>query len=377
MLMTTVMVAAFVYAGFLHLQLSKHHYDFSAFVTAGDVYVDSAAAPSDLRVIQDSAGYDGQFYYRLALAPFTDVRTDFGITLDQPAYRQQRIVYPLLGWLLSFGQPALAPAALMLVNFLALCALAWLGARYAQMIGLHAVGGLVFPLFPGFLLTLSRDTSEIVEIAFLLAAALCLRQHRSLLAGILLTLAVLTKETALLLPLGMLLTAPFMRQQPTSLKRWFPIAAPIIGYLLWQTWLQHTWGGLSINDMSFSTNLGLPFLGLSRFMQDIWETTGHLQTVWRIELLLIALFMLAVGWTLAQSKAAPYIKVAWLLSVALAFSLTQAVWVEDWAFLRVLSETYLFGVLILLEAKSALQRWVFGGAAFSWVFLGLDVVNMR
>ena len=40
-----------------------------------------------------SPGYDGQFFYRLALRPWTQTRTEFGITFDEPAYRQQRLVY--------------------------------------------------------------------------------------------------------------------------------------------------------------------------------------------------------------------------------------------------------------------------------------------
>ena len=43
-----------------------------------------------------SDGYDGQFVYRLALDPFTHAVTAHGITLDNPAYRQQRIATALL-----------------------------------------------------------------------------------------------------------------------------------------------------------------------------------------------------------------------------------------------------------------------------------------
>jgi len=178
----TLAIVVIVYAVFLHLQLSKSNYDFSAFVNAGDFFVNPAIAPDNLRVTRNSYGYDGQFYYRLALTPFTSDRSDLGITLDVPAYRQQRIVYPLLVRGLSLGQPALIPISLLIINVLALCAIAWLGSKYAQISLLHATWGLAFALYPGFLLTLSCDTVEIVEICFLLGSVVCLRQNRQFLA---------------------------------------------------------------------------------------------------------------------------------------------------------------------------------------------------
>ena len=45
----------------------------------------------------NAAGYDGQFYYRLALDPFNWNKTAFGITMDQ-SYRYTRIGYPALAW---------------------------------------------------------------------------------------------------------------------------------------------------------------------------------------------------------------------------------------------------------------------------------------
>ena len=48
-------------------------------------------------------GYDGQFYLRLALDPFDLKLHAFGITLNG-AFRDQRIVYPFIAWLIALGQ---------------------------------------------------------------------------------------------------------------------------------------------------------------------------------------------------------------------------------------------------------------------------------
>ena len=53
----------------------------------------------ELTVYEGSSGYDGAFVYRLALDPFTEQPVAHGITLDNPSYRQQRIVLPLVAWL--------------------------------------------------------------------------------------------------------------------------------------------------------------------------------------------------------------------------------------------------------------------------------------
>src|SRR5437588_9577196 len=74
------------------LALAAHDWDVSGFVTAGTDVTDPARSPRGLHV-DPGPGYDGQYFYRLALDPLTDRRTDFGIILDDAAYRQQRILY--------------------------------------------------------------------------------------------------------------------------------------------------------------------------------------------------------------------------------------------------------------------------------------------
>ena len=64
-------LTAAAYLVFLLMRLRAHGYDPSYFVTAGDQFVDVARVPGSLSVLKNSSGYDGQFYYRLALDPFT------------------------------------------------------------------------------------------------------------------------------------------------------------------------------------------------------------------------------------------------------------------------------------------------------------------
>lgn len=371
----TLVIVAIAYAIFLNARLSEHQYDFSVFVTAGDIFVDANAAPDGLKILQNSDGYDGQFYYRLALTPFTEKQIDFGIRFDYPAYRQARILYPLLARLFALGQTAYMPVALILVNYLALCMIAWLGARFAQRVHHNALWGLAFALYPGFLFTLSRDTTEIVAMAFLLAAILFLHQQSQYLAGLFLVLAFLTRETILVVPFVLLMTILFARKRQEFRNAWFPATVPIISYVLWRVWLEYNWRHQVIQVIYLGDGFGIPFVGLFRFIDSIFPPIKSIYGVWLIETFFLILLAFAVVRVFSRSASLLTVKISWCIYITMMLFLNQAVWVEDWGFLRVQPEIYLLGVIILLEAPSVLKRWIFSIGILSWVLLGINLIT--
>src|SRR3984957_8381567 len=180
---------------FLRLELFAHG-DVTRFIDAGRSFVNPARAPGDLQIVPGS-GYDGEFYYRLALDPANLHRTAFGITFDN-ASRVQRIAYSAIAWLVSGGGRVTAvPWALVTVNVLGLGAIAWLGGVIARDAKRPAVYGLLVAGYFGFLFTLGRDLTEITAATFLLAGIVALRRERPVLAGFLLAAAALSRETAL------------------------------------------------------------------------------------------------------------------------------------------------------------------------------------
>lgn len=110
-----------------------------------------SASPRCSWQLRSSCGYDGQFFARLAFNPSTTERTDYGITLDSPAWRQQRILYPFLSWLLSLGRPHEALVWLVMINVLSLAAASVAVARLAGSRGLPSAWGL-FPVLSAGLL---------------------------------------------------------------------------------------------------------------------------------------------------------------------------------------------------------------------------------
>src|SRR5207302_3652774 len=99
------------------------------------------------------------------------------------------------------------------------------------------------PLYPGFILTFSRDLAEIVASMFAIGAVWAITARRNIIAAILLTCAVLTREPTMLIAFA--LSGAWLIER--LLKRERRIAAitfvaPIIVDVLWQLFLTIRWG---------------------------------------------------------------------------------------------------------------------------------------
>ena len=105
------------------------HGSIGRFILVGRHFATPAQLPHGMPVAP-TYGYDGQFFYRLALNPLNFSPTAYGITMDRP-YRYMRIGYPALTWLVSLGQHFLVPIMLVAVNVAAVGALGYLGAVFA------------------------------------------------------------------------------------------------------------------------------------------------------------------------------------------------------------------------------------------------------
>jgi hypothetical protein len=170
------------------------------FVMAGHAYSSNAALPH-----VPLEGYDGQFYYRFALNPFNWNRTAYGITIDHN-YRYTRLGYPVVAWILSFGQHHLVPVVLVAINLVCVAIIGWLGGKFAREAGRHALWGLLFAGYFGLVISVGRDTAEPLADACMLGGMLAYRHKRYVLAAALVTYAVITNEPILVLAVAIALT---------------------------------------------------------------------------------------------------------------------------------------------------------------------------
>lgn len=113
-----------------------------------------------------SRGYDGQFAYYIAVDPIGALGR-----LDNPAYRYQRILYPMLARLLALGRPALVPWMLLLINVVSISLSSELVGRILERRRFSPYLALAIPLWLGQVFALRADLNE--PLCFLLAALAC------------------------------------------------------------------------------------------------------------------------------------------------------------------------------------------------------------
>lgn len=271
---------ALAFALFLPYSFHMHsdlHNNPTAYVNAGEMLCDRTKTPPNLILYPDTVGYDGQFYYRLALNPFTTRQIDFGMKIDDPPYRQQRILYPLLVWAVSGGQWQAVPWAMLFVNWACLVMMGWMAGRLMQSFGQHALWGALLVMYPGFVITYRFDLTEIVAATFLMASLLTLQRCRFPLTALLLVLAVLARETTLLFAFALLannLYARYRRQAlPIPDYCWI---MPLVADSVWQFTLLRVWGHLP--SVAGRQNFGVPIIGMIQYFSHLLQNLRLQQT---------------------------------------------------------------------------------------------------
>ena len=190
--------------------------------------------------VRDANGYDGQFDYYLAVDPFHSENH-----LDVPAYRTQRILYPLLARLLAFGQVNLAPYTLLIINIVALIS----GTAILEklLIAEHTSRwyALSYGLFGGLLVSVRACTNEPLAYALVLAAIWVGQREQFTGSAILLALAVFTKETTLIFALGYGMYYLIRRKRRNLLVLILVVGVP---FAVWQLVLYGRFGAFGIGS---------------------------------------------------------------------------------------------------------------------------------
>lgn len=206
-----------------------HNWDPMSFAIVGGRF--------DPGVSGDSLGYDGQFAYQIARAPLESSRY-----LDAPAYRYQRILYPLLARLLSLGNATLLPWMLILINLVALPAGTALTERILAHYDVSRWYAITYGLYIGLLMPVRLDLTEPLAYLLVQAGVLAFSRRQSLRSAVWFMLAALARETTLLFAAAYVVYLITSRRWWTAFKWGALVAAP---FLVWQgvlrVWLG-SWG---------------------------------------------------------------------------------------------------------------------------------------
>ena len=378
----------------LRLAIAAHG-DISRFVVAGTTFVDPARVPAGAGSLHvfPSAGYDGQFFWRLAVDP-TDwhVASHHGVTFDS-AYRAPRIGYPALAHLAAGGRADLVVWSLVGVNVVAMGAVAYGGARLAAGAGRSAVWGLAIAAAPGLVLALGRDLAECVTVASLVGGIAALQVRRPLVATTAWTLAVLSREQALL-TIGayaacrlFVVTAPHLTPGTSALGRWLeqsppgerrprdarwgtadlPWVVPVVAFAAWQGVLWHATGRLPLAAAG-GTNLVPPFRDMVPGLVG-WATgdLGRFHAVAPLQLA-VAIALVVAAARVARTVPPPerFTVVALALATVAGTCLARSIW-RDPSDLRHLVDVSVLSWVVLLAADRPVPRWAPWATALVWL----------
>jgi hypothetical protein len=353
----------------------------SLFIMAGHVYTHRGQLPRGLLLVP-SAGYDGQFYYRLALDPANWNATAFGITMDQ-SYRYTRIGYPLVAWLLSAGQHQFVPAVLVAINLIAVAAMAMLGGMFARESGRHALWGLAFAAYFGLVISVGRDTAEPLAEACMLGGLLAYRRGKYLLPPGLFAFGAITRETILLAPAAIAVT----RLIAMARRRTGPGLAdltwvvPAVVYGLLEVAVHFVVKGEFPLLANSSRNLVVPFTAMVDALKYDFAhiNTSHLSPV-DIDLLeyaTLALFIAAGLVALWVTTAPVHERLAFVFFVLQLGLLSGQIWNSTFGDGRSLIEPFLMALILLLATPRRYLSWRYLGPIAACAVPALLVVARR
>jgi len=149
-------VALLICLAYVLLTLARYNFDPKYFALIGTQY--------DPGLSEGRPGYDGQFAYQIARDPLNG-----WAKIDVPAYRYQRIVYPIVARLLALGHADLVPWTLIVVNIMALTAGVWLTEEVLRHFGVSRWYALIYGLSAGTLMSVRLNLTE--PLAYALAQA--------------------------------------------------------------------------------------------------------------------------------------------------------------------------------------------------------------
>ncbi|NEO68535.1 AZOBR_p60025 family cell surface glycopolymer formation protein [Moorena sp. SIO3H5] len=236
----------------------KFEGNITGFFRIGSLFPISPYLNSDqVLIYQGEQGYDGQQFLTIALDPWLENSGTIE-AITPPQYRYRRILYPLLGYLLGFGNTQLIPYAMVGINCLAIILIVFVSSLYFKRYSGRTWQSLLVLSIPGVWMVLSLSTADLISSLLLVTAIYFYRNEKPIYTAIAIAAACLTRETMLLMWLAILLTSIWERkgrQLQHLLWAWIPVAGWAI-YVFYRLEAQENLEG--------SENFGYPLFGIGQ-----------------------------------------------------------------------------------------------------------------
>lgn len=226
LLRPSVLVAA-LYIMLIGIVALINHYNALDFVHIGTVWSEHKKS--------GTWGYDGQFYYQIARNPLQAYQY-----MDNASFREQHILYPIVVGVLSLGQVALIPYMLLLVNVVSVVLSVEILSRLLVKFGFSPWFSLALGLYFGQAAGVLFDTAEpFTYFLVCLGVWLLVEKNRFGLAAIMMGLSTLSREIAILFPIGYICVFVVQKKWRACVQF---VALGIVPLLLWLLALRLIYG---------------------------------------------------------------------------------------------------------------------------------------
>jgi hypothetical protein len=324
-LLGPVLVAVVLHAALLAAYVARRGPDLGVLVCVSAAR--AGRPPFEAIATGRGRGYDGQWYYAVARAPW---RRHLG-DLDAPA-RQLRILYPALCWLVSGGNARLLLGAMPAVNLAAIAGLAGLGAWLAVRRGLNAWWGLLLPLATDAGLPALRNLSDPVStlaVVALLAAWLVRAPWWAF--ALAAASAVLSREQNLVVVVIVGAACAWQGRARTTAAT----GAALVPWLAWVVRLHALYGRWPF--LPGKGNFGAPLAGLLTCASHLsGPGISRLVSVFNALALCYLLLEIALALYLATRKGDVVLTLVPLAGVLLAVFAGSDIYADFWSYSRVL-----------------------------------------
>lgn len=246
--------------------------------------------PDQTFIFQDELGYDGQQFLSLALDPFLH-DLDTLESLDHPAYRYRRILYPLLSYLLGFGNTQIIPYVMVAINAIAILLIIWVTGLYFKSYSIKVNQALFVLAIPGVWIVLSLSTSDLLASLFFVSAFYFYQNNKPIYMSLMVSLGCLTRETLLLLWISLVFSAILQRKHLYFKYLGMAIIAP----LAWNFYVIF----LGLNGASGTGNFGSPFFGIIQKILSLFTEKFSPKTLFEAYLFILVILAFALALMLA------------------------------------------------------------------------------
>jgi hypothetical protein len=206
---------------------------------------------------REGLGHDGRFFFAQANDPWYADPELHAAVLDDPRYRAQRMLFPLVAGGFGVFPPGVVAWSMLVTNLLALGLGAFLAALLAQRWGGAAWLGLGVPVNIGLLFELDIGGAGILAYVCCLGAVYALASERIGLASLLFAAAALSREVMLLFAIGVFVLWWLQERRFV----WRIVTMPLLATAAWYVYVWYQLMGIS-GVGGKGPNFAPPFVGI-------------------------------------------------------------------------------------------------------------------